>query len=232
MAVAGKRTKTIIARRQDLIRGTIQSVARLGYANSTVQTICEAAGLSRGLIGHYFKGKDELLLEAFRHMVGEADEAMRKAIRAVGEDPLQRLMACVSTTFRFSHADEEPSVGFAFWAVARWNPEMLRLHRKIWRRYRAWVERMMVAAAAERGLEIDARKAALTYAQMVDGFWLGWVMDEEAFSPQEAEETIHAWLRQLFHEGPGLTRKAGEPVPAAPVVRRRRTKPLPIAAKS
>ena len=89
MAVAAKRTKTIIARRQDLIRGTIQSIARLGFANSTVQTICEAAGLSRGLIGHYFKGKDELLLEAFRSLVSEADEDTRRAIREVGDDPLQ-----------------------------------------------------------------------------------------------------------------------------------------------
>lgn len=209
MAASAKRTKTIIARRQDLIRGTIQSVARLGYANSTVQTICEAAGLSRGLIGHYFKGKDELLLEAFRHMTAEADEAMRKAIRAVGEDPLQRLKACVATTFRFQE-NGEPSVGFAFWAVARWNPEMLRLHRRLWRRYRRWVERMMAAAAAERGLQIDARKAALLYAQMLDGFWLGWVMDEEAYSPKEAEETINAWLMDLFGEAPRLARPEAE----------------------
>ena len=54
MATAAKRTRTIIARRQDLIQGTIKSIGNLGYHNSTVQTICEAAGLSRGLIGHYF----------------------------------------------------------------------------------------------------------------------------------------------------------------------------------
>lgn len=219
MAGNAKRTKTIIARRQDLIRGTIQSVARLGYANSTVQSICEAAGLSRGLIGHYFKGKDELLLEAFRHMTAEADEAMRTAIRAVGDDPLQRLMACVGTTFRFQETTE-PSVGFAFWAVARWNPEMLRLHRRLWRRYRRWVERMMTAAAEQRGLEIDARRAALTYAQMVDGFWIGWIMDEEAYAPKEAEETINAWLLDLFGEGPKLTRKADR-LTDSPLARRR-----------
>src|SRR6188508_5597 len=99
MANATKRTKTIIARRQDLIQGTIKSIANLGYGNSTVQTICEAAGLSRGLIGHYFKGKDDLLIEAFRHHCAQADEEMRQAIRAVGEDPLQRLLAATAVTF-------------------------------------------------------------------------------------------------------------------------------------
>ena len=44
MRIAAKRTRTIIARRQDLIQGTIKSIATLGYHGSTVQTICDAAG--------------------------------------------------------------------------------------------------------------------------------------------------------------------------------------------
>ena len=38
MAIAAKRTKTIMARRQDLIQATIKSIATEGYSNSTVQT--------------------------------------------------------------------------------------------------------------------------------------------------------------------------------------------------
>jgi len=207
MAVAAKRTKTIIARRQDLIRGTIQSIARLGFANSTVQTICEAAGLSRGLIGHYFKGKDELLLEAFRSLVSEADEETRRAIREVGDDPLQKLLAATEVSFQRAEQREKATVWLAFWGAARWNPEMQRLNHHLYSRYRRWVQRQLAAAAAQRGIEIDTRRAALMYAQMIDGFALGLIMDKDACTPREASDIICAWLLDLFGEGkPGARR--------------------------
>lgn len=221
MAVAAKRTKTIIARRQDLIQGTIKSIAALGYHNSTVQSICEAAGLSRGLIGHYFNGKDDLLIEAFRYLVHQADEQARQAVRAVGHDPLQRLLAATTVTFtRASESRENSMVWLACWGVTPWNPDMLALHQKLWRRYRAWIERMMAQAAHERGIEIDARRAALTYSQMIDGFWLGWLMDKEAYTPEDAEAIVRDWLLDLFGERPASRRKPVAKKSAPPKVTR------------
>lgn len=208
MATAAKRTRTIIARRQDLIQGTIKSIGDLGYHNSTVQTICEAAGLSRGLIGHYFKGKDDLLVEAFRHQTAEADEDTRQAIRAVGQDPLQRLLAATSVTFMRSATTRESAlVWFAFCGVAPWNPSMNELHKKLYRRYRSWIQSMMEQAAEERGIKIDAKRSALTYAQMIDGFWLGWVMDKEAYALEDANQIVCDWLLDLFGERSSTKRK-------------------------
>jgi TetR/AcrR family transcriptional repressor of bet genes len=209
MAASAKRTKTIIARRQDLIQGTIKSIGNLGYNNSTVQTICEAAGLSRGLIGHYFKGKDDLLLEAFRHQTAEADEDTRRAIRAVGEDPLQRILAATSVTFlRSATSREHAMVWLAFCGVVPWNESMRGLHSSLYRRYRSWIQRMMEQAAAERGIEIDAKRCALIYAQMVDGFWLGWTMDREAYSLEEANQIVCDWVLGLFGERTSAKQKS------------------------
>jgi len=208
MASSAKRTQTIIARRQDLIQGTIKSIAALGYNNSTVQTICEAAGLSRGLIGHYFKGKDDLLIEAFRHHCAQADERMRQAIRAVGEDPLQRLLAATAVTFG-SWADREDAlVWHAFCGVAPWNAGMRELHQRLYRRYRLWIERMIEQAGRQRGLDIDAKRAALTYVQLVDGFWMGWIMDREAYSMEEVTKIVSEWLLALFGEQRAAKSKA------------------------
>jgi hypothetical protein len=94
---------------------------------------------------------------------------------------------------------------------------MHELQRKLWRRYRNWVERMIAQAADERGLKVDAKRAALTYAQMVDGFWLGWLSDNEAYSPEIARDIICDWLRDLFGEG-RKTAARGSPTrkPASP----------------
>lgn len=205
MASIAKREQTLNARRQDLVQGTIRSIAALGYSNSTVQTICEAANVSRGLIGHYFDGKDALLLEAFRHLCDRQDAEMREAIRAAGGDPLDRLLAATVVSFQSASSRENALVWFALCGVAPWNPQMIELYHSLYRRYRSWIGRMMERAARDRGITINARHAALTYAQMVDGFWLGWLMDHDAYSLEEATGIVCDWLRATFREAKAET---------------------------
>lgn len=227
MPPGAKRARTITARRRDLIAGTIRSIAALGYNNSTVQTISEAAGLSRGLIGHYFRGKDELLIEAFHHLCTRADEETREAVRAAGDDPLQRLLAATAATFESAASRDISLVWLACCGVAPWNSHMTELHNGLYRRYREWIQRMMEGAAEERGVEFDAKRAALTYVQMVDGFWMGWLMDKDAYSLHEATAIVCDWVLGLFGERTPVNGRAagsgagGTPVARGPARRRR-----------
>jgi TetR/AcrR family transcriptional repressor of bet genes len=212
MAVAAKRTKTIMARRLDLIQGTIRSISTVGYNNSTVQSICDAAGLSRGLIGHYFKGKDDLLLEAFRFLVAQAEEHTRQSIRAVGNDPLQRLLAASDAAFARIGKDDETSRGMvwlACWGVSPWVPEMKSLQAKLWRRYRHWIEATMIQAAEERGVTVDARRASIMYSELINGLWIGWLLDNDAYTPEMAAGIVRDWVLDLFGEERSSRKLAG-----------------------
>lgn len=60
--------------------------------------------------------------------------------------------------------------------------------------------RMLAQAAEQRRIEIDAKRAALTYSQMVDGFWIGWVMDRKAYTMKEATEIVCDWVLDLLGE--------------------------------
>lgn len=175
--MTAKREQTLMARRQDLVEGTIRSIAALGYSNSTVQTICEAANVSRGLIGHYFDSKDALLIEAFRHLCEKSDMEMRAAIRAAGNDPLDRLLAATRTTFQSAAGRDNALVWMALCGVAPWNPAMSDLYRQLYKRYRTWIEHMITRAARDRGMDIDARRAALHLCtdgrRLLDGLALG-----------------------------------------------------------
>ena len=197
----GKRAGIGAARRRDLIRGTIASIARLGYHDSTVQTICDEAGLSRGLIGHYFKGKDDLLLEAFRYLVRQLRQEARRATNAVGADPLKRLLAVVDITFQKPiMGRDEAAVWLAFWGVVYWHPELRKVHLKVWRAYRRFVSDLLESAARERGIPLDARMAGWAFSQLIDGLWMGWVMDETAYTPEEAKNVMREWLLNTLGE--------------------------------
>jgi AcrR family transcriptional regulator len=48
-------------RREQIIRGCVQTVARYGYAAASLARIADAAGVSKGLISHYFGDRETLM---------------------------------------------------------------------------------------------------------------------------------------------------------------------------
>ena len=50
-----KKSRIKMERREDLIQGTIRSIAAIGYSDATINTICEAAGLSPAVLAPVLK---------------------------------------------------------------------------------------------------------------------------------------------------------------------------------
>src|SRR5437868_5608929 len=94
-----KPSRIAAERKQDLIEAAIRDITAQGYDAVTVATICEEAGFSRGLIGHYFSGKDELLLEAVKEVADRLGQAIRSKVQAAGNDPVDRLHALIDASF-------------------------------------------------------------------------------------------------------------------------------------
>ena len=182
-------------RRRNLIDAAIRNIAAHGYDSVTVATICEEAGFSRGLIGHYFSGKDDLLLEAVRTVASELGNAIMVATNAAGPDPAARLHALIKASFTPpGFTPEKVAVWVSLTGTARWSPALGNIYRAIWRDYRAGVGRLLGRAAEAAGVELDSQRTALTFSQLVEGLWIGWAADPEAVTPAAAEECCHRYL--------------------------------------
>lgn len=194
-----KELPIVTERRNDLIQAAIGSIAEIGYDAVTVTSICDAAGFSRGLIGHYFKGKDALLLEAVKCMTQGLAAATRIAVDNAGPEPLDRLHAVVTASFsRPSFTPEKVAVWVSLASRARWSPALTQIYRELWRGYRVGVARLIDRAARRRGLEVDADQAALTISQLIEGLWVGYAADPVAVSREKAEAACHAYLDRLL----------------------------------
>lgn len=187
------------ARRTELIVATLKSLRRHGYLNSTISTITEESGLSRGLISHYFANKDDLLGAAHKYYWRNVDDFFRHVVFSCKGGHFEKLLYSVCVPFLRNIGYQRMLVHYmsAAWIL----PEVMEERRSLWKRYRANIERRIAAAARERGLVVDTRLTAIALTQLGDGLWLGWVM-EESYSQEDCRRILRQWLCQQFGEDP------------------------------
>lgn len=196
-----KPSRIAMERKQDLIEAAIRDILAHGYDNVTVATICEEAGFSRGLIGHYFSGKDELLLESVKQVADRLGQAIRDAVKKAGVSPVDRLHALIEASFSSpGKTPENVAVWTALTGAARLSPSLGAIYRDIWRAYRAEVGELFRRAAREKGIKIDVVGTALTFSQLVEGLWIGGAADPESVSPKSAAACCHQYVSLVLGE--------------------------------
>jgi len=187
------------AKRREFVEAVMRSIAENGYKDLTVATICEAGGFSRGLISHYFPGKDALLLHAVRELAQDFENATRAAAAGAGSDPFDRLHAVVGASFRAPvFTEERVLVWVALASTSHWSPELTEVYRKLYRPYHRGLARLIKKAGDERGIRINSERLAITLTQLVEGLWCGWAADPKTVSVREAEAACHDLLNAFL----------------------------------
>jgi TetR/AcrR family transcriptional repressor of nem operon len=75
-----------------LLDAALHVIRTQGYAASTVDDICAAAGVSKGSFFHYFATKEELALAAAAHFSAGADALFAAASYRQTDDPRERVL--------------------------------------------------------------------------------------------------------------------------------------------
>jgi TetR/AcrR family transcriptional repressor of bet genes len=198
-----------VERRGELQEAAIRCIADKGYASVTVAMICDDAGFSRGLIGHYFKGKDELVLEAIGRSATQLGEATRQVVEAAGSDPADRLHAVVHSSFSPpGFTSNQTAVWTALASNAKWSPPLGEIYRELWGGYRIGIKGLFERAAAQRNKTIDADAASLLFCRVIEGFWIGWAADPSSMTVEQSESACHALVDMLLGEPSSILKKA------------------------
>ncbi len=164
----GPRDEPEEARRQQLIEVTIDSLAEVGYVGSTLAQIAQRAGVSPGLVAHYFDDKDGLLEATFRTLARRIGVRMRERIR-LARTPRGRVQAVIDINLAPEEFDQRTGTAWlAFWGQV--------LHVKGLMRVQTVYQRRMLSNlrhALRRLLPGDeAGSLAAMIAAMIDGVWL------------------------------------------------------------
>jgi AcrR family transcriptional regulator len=155
------------------------------------------AGVSSGLLRHYFGGIDALIAETYRTTGVQVSAALQAAVAAKQEnDPHGRLLAFLTASFRGPIADPELlATWLAFWSLARTDPDIGKIHNEIYGDNRRDLERLIAACD---GAPEDPRLMAVALTALVDGLWLELSLGNAPFSADEAEALAEKWLDSLL----------------------------------
>src|ERR1700733_15194 len=155
-------------RRQQLIGVTIDSLAELGYVSSTLAQIAGRAGVSPGLVAHYFGDKDGLLEAAFRSLSRRVGDQVRaRWLRA--RTPRGRIQAVIDANLAPAEFDQRTGTAWlAFWGQVVHVPRLKRVQRVYQRRSLSNLQFTLKKLLPAH----EARSLAYMIAAMIDGVWL------------------------------------------------------------
>jgi betaine-aldehyde dehydrogenase len=184
-------------RRRQLVEVTIDSLAELGYVGTTLAQIAARAGVSPGLVAHYFGDKDGLLEAAFRSLARRVGEQVRTRLRRVST-PRGRIQAVIDANLAPEEFEQRTaSAWLAFWGQLLQVERLKRIQSVYQRRtlstLRNSLRRLLPAS--------EAQSLASMIAAMIDGIWLraalsGW---QEADS-ESARATLTAFVDGRLRE--------------------------------
>jgi|TARA_R110001583_G_scaffold85564_2_gene224242 TetR/AcrR family transcriptional repressor of bet genes len=155
-------------RRRQLIDATITTIHQYGFADATISRIAGAAGMSSGIISHYFGGKNALLEATMLFLMQElrADFLARVA---QCKTPMQRLEAIVNTNFNEEQFTPQVTVAWlSFWAQVPFSDALRRLNTVYFRRLASNLRHELRALTSDE----KADEIAGVIAALIDGIWV------------------------------------------------------------
>lgn len=179
-------------RRQDLIEATLDCVADNGLQGATVRAIALRAGVTAGLIRHYFPGKEDLLQAAYVEIMGRMTAQAKTALATVEHEPRLRLAAFVEASLVPPVIDARVfSIWASFIGRASSDPALAAAHRAGYLGFRDEVETLVAAVLVAEGRSVGAprlRQYAIAINAVIDGLWIEGCLAGDIFEGRELAE--------------------------------------------
>ena len=200
--VSEKRARSRALRRRQLIAATIDSINRVGFAETTLASVARIAGVSQASVVFHFKTKDALLVATLRDLSEEYQAAWTAALAAAPAEPIGRICALAAADFEPDLVTRKKiAVWQAFWAEAKSRPTYMRICGE----REAERSAVMTAACAQalrdlgRGGE-SAEDLAAAIDSLSDGLWQRLLADYRSFTRRDALRVVFSQLKANFPE--------------------------------
>jgi AcrR family transcriptional regulator len=185
-------------RRQQICSAAAAVIAREGFAGTTMRMVADEAGVSTGMLNHYFANRAELLTQALVYVSERSQRRYERAIEGLppGVERLEALLASVLAE------DEESLEAWHVWIDA--TGEALRLpelRRTIEERLEQWFD--LLDVALEGLVDGGEPPAAIPWAWRIDAMLTGLATHSLSTGEGLAGERIRQEVVRMVLAGDG-----------------------------
>ncbi|MCW8328462.1 transcriptional regulator BetI [Photobacterium sp. SDRW27] len=181
-------------RRPQLVEATMAVIDEVGLSGASVVLISRKAGVSPGIINHYFGGKHGLLEETMRSVLRQLSATSIEYLCAVDRDDVTaRIKAIVAANFDGYQVESKVvKTWLAFWAQSMHDTTLHRLQRVNERRLLSHLRyELKKVLPSEQALFVAQGVAAL-----IDGIWLRGALNPDGICPEKAQQIISDYLQK------------------------------------
>jgi AcrR family transcriptional regulator len=186
-----------------IMKAAEEVILERGLGGARLRDIANRAGVSIGMVQHYFESKEKLLSETFHHRNHRRAQAWG-AVAASQTDPWRKIQALIDNGVDVERIADSATIYFEFCAASSRDPE---LRRSIAASYDEW--RSPTRAAIEQGIRdgsfhplLPTEEIVNTLAMTLDGAEIA-VTIGAAQPPARLRETLREVAATLlgYHGG-------------------------------
>ncbi|MDH4120310.1 MAG: TetR/AcrR family transcriptional regulator [Deltaproteobacteria bacterium] len=117
---------------ETIVRAALQEMLAHGFHGTSLDRVCQAAGVTKGKFFHYFKGKEDLAQAVLMHFGGEMEALWAQSGALTQADPMMGLMAYLDKIIgRFQDPIQDSCISGVFiQEVSQNHPELRQMCNK------------------------------------------------------------------------------------------------------
>ncbi|KJY82710.1 BetI family transcriptional regulator [Vibrio galatheae] len=179
-------------RKPQLVNATMSVIDRVGLHAASIALIAKEAGVSTGIINHYFGGKHGLLEETMREILRQLSNTVMSKLKSLPSDAhQQRINAIIDGNFVGYQAENKVAkTWLAFWSYSVHDPELKRLQQVNEKRLLSHLKIELKALFDKEQAEIIAHGIAA----LIDGIWLRGTLNPQGIDAVKARLIINDYL--------------------------------------
>lgn len=185
-------------RKRQITRAAYEIIAQKGYYNFTMMDIAKQAGVSSGLIHHYFKDKENMLVTLLKEMQQNVRSSLERALEKEA-DPKEKLGIFIDQGFNLVENEREYIyVTFDFLTQIKFNERMQRILSKLYRGYRETLAQIL-REGKEQGIfkDVDEHYIATIFTSIMLGFEQQYIVDNTAFFYREYTTRVKQFILDM-----------------------------------
>ena len=185
-------------RRGEIAMLTLEVMRAVGIENASIRGIAQRGGISMGVLTHYFKTKDDLVVFTFRWL---ADHSFANLDRLIAKcaPGLPSLETAIEAMFPQASEPAALALWMSLWDRAVRNPTFAREHRDYYRRWRRYITKFLADAIKLKQVPVTMKIATATdlIVAASDGLWLAMTLEPRRFSKAKRRVLLKKMIANL-----------------------------------